>query len=389
MNILEESKDLYPQLLTYRRHIHKNPELSFHEHHTSAYIRSVLSELGIEHRVIGTTGVVAHIGNGERCVALRADIDALPIVEETGLEYSSTNDGVMHACGHDCHTAMLLGAAHILKKYESSIHGTVKLVFQPGEEKSPGGASILLNEGLFDERPPEVIFGQHVNPDARTGIAEFVSGPMMASADELYWTLTGYGAHAAQPHKGKDPILAAAELIQHLQSLVTRQRNPLDAGVITITSIHGGSATNIIPDTVEIKGTLRSFNEEWRWATLKRIEEHSSLLCSLHGVESSFTPVIGYPALVNDQSATEFIRAASANVMNTSSLHDFEPKMWAEDFAFYAQRIPAVFWMLGVNPSDETIMPGLHNAKFSPDESALPIGTALLVNSALQWLQKS
>jgi len=386
-NIIDKAKQIESTIIKYRRHIHQNPELSFHEYQTSKYIQDVLRCLDIPFKILANTGVVAHIGSGTRCVALRADIDALPITEETNLDFASKNLGVMHACGHDSHTAMLLGAAHILKNLEVELDGVVKLIFQPGEEKSPGGASIMINEGVFADILPEVIFGQHVNPDAHVGITEFVSGAMMASADELYWTFTGFGAHAAQPHKGKDPIIATAELIMHLQTLITRQRNPLDAGVISITSVHGGTATNIIPDTVELKGTLRSFNEEWRWWALKAIEEHSVAICKLHGVECKFNPVIGYPALVNNNTTTSFARTQAELILGKENVKDFEPKMWAEDFSFYAQMIPATFWMLGVKPLTQQTMPGLHNARFAPDESAFVYGTALLVNAAVSWLK--
>ncbi|MBL7973497.1 MAG: amidohydrolase [Candidatus Kapabacteria bacterium] len=386
-DFLSKARMIEETIIRHRRHIHQNPELSFQEYKTSKYIQDALSSLNIPSKVLANTGVVAHIGNGDRCVALRADIDALPINEETNLPFSSTNAGVMHACGHDSHTAMLLGAAQILKQMEHDVHGTVKLVFQPGEEKSPGGASVMLEQGVFDDIKPEAIFGQHVNPDAHVGVVEFVSGPMMASADELYWTLTGFGAHAAQPHKGKDPIIAASELIMHLQTLVTRQRNPLDAGVISITSIHGGSATNIIPDTVEIKGTLRSFSNEWRWWALKAIEEHSIAICKLHGVECAFSPVIGYPPLVNNDNTTQYARTQAEHVMGSDHVLDFEPKMWAEDFSFYAQQIPGTFWMLGVKPHSMQTMPGLHNARFAPDESAFVYGTALLANAAVSWFK--
>ena len=381
-----EAENKSQTVIAHRRHLHAHPELSFQEEQTCAYIMAQLDSMGVQYRRVAGTGVVAHIGSGSRCVALRADIDALPIHEETGLPFASTIPGVMHACGHDAHTAMLLGTAQILKGMEQQIPGVVKLLFQPGEEKSPGGASLMIADGALTDPVPEVIFGQHVNPDADAGVAEFVSGPMMASADELYWTLRGFGAHAAQPHKGKDPIVAAAELISHLQTLVTRSRNPLDAGVISVTSIHGGSATNIIPDVVELKGTLRSFNEQWRRDTLTRLEEHSRVLCSLHGVESEFTAVIGYPPLINDAQATEFARACATDVLGAESVGDFEPKMWAEDFSFYGQSIPAAFWMLGVRRPGAGTVPGLHNARFVPDESAFAAGTSMLAHVALKWL---
>ncbi len=380
-------RSLEEQIVHHRRHLHRHPELSFQEHETSAYIQDVLRSLNIEHRSIANTGVVAHIGKGTRCVALRADIDALPIVEETGLSFASERPGVMHACGHDSHTAMLLGAAAVLKQQEAELGGVVKLLFQPGEEKSPGGASIMIREGALSDPVPEAIFGQHVNPDATVGTVEFADSVMMASADELYWTLKGFGAHAAQPHKGKDPIVAAAELIMHLQTLVTRQRNPLDAGVLSVTSIHGGSATNIIPDVVELKGTLRSFNEQWRWDTIERIREHSATLCALHGVECTLDVVVGYPPLINTPAIVQHARNVASDLGCVKQSGEFEAKMWAEDFAFYAQQIPAAFWMLGVRAPEQDFLPGLHNARFTPDERAFVIGASMMVATAQRWLQ--
>ena len=387
MTTLENLRSIFPQMVETRRYLHRNPELSFQEFETSAFIQKKLTELGIEFKVMATTGVVAHIGNGDRCVALRADIDALPIVEETGLEYASNNHGVMHACGHDTHTTMLLSAAQILKQQESTQGGVVKLIFQPGEEKTPGGASLMIAAGALQNPKPEIIFGQHINPDAPFGEVSFVAGPMMASADELYWTIKGFGAHAAQPHKGKDPLYAAAGLVHHLQSLVTKHRNPLLPGVMTITSIHGGSATNIIPDFVEMKGTLRSFDEQWRKEAWAFLEEHTKLYCALHGCEGSIEILKGYPPLVNDATAVEFARGVALSVLDSSMVSDFEPKMWAEDFSFYTQHMPACFWMLGGRPSTMGTMPGLHNAKFAPEEKAMITGAALLVETAKQYLR--
>ncbi len=375
------------QILSYRRHLHQHPELSFAEHRTRDFIVSVLRQSGLSPSIVAQTGVIATIGSGERCVALRADIDALPIKEQTGLPFASCYDGVMHACGHDCHTAMLLGAAHILKQQEHSLKGRVLLIFQPGEEKTPGGASLIIAEGVLDRYRPEAIFGQHLYPDAPTGRIELASGPIMASADELYWTLHGKGAHAAQPHKGANPIRAAAELILHLEGIVQQRRNPLHPAVLTITAIEGGTATNIIPDTVRMKGTLRSFDNRWRRQMWNRIHAHSKMLCSLHDVECSVEIAEGYPPLVNDNRATEHARRVAQQLIGSDNVSDFEPKLWAEDFAFYAEQIPAAFWMLGCRPLTVTQMPGLHSPAFNPDENALPIGAALLAAVALQWLE--
>jgi amidohydrolase len=424
---------LQSTLLDFRRSLHRNPELSFQEHKTCAFVQARLAEMGIESRVVAGTGVVAHIGAGAntsansggnsggnagasqtatRCVALRADIDALPIHEESGVEFASQNAGVMHACGHDAHTAMLLGAAKILKERESTLAAAgavVKLLFQPGEEMNPGGASLMIRDGVLEHGfmgcpRPEVIFGQHVNPDANTGVVGFVGGTMMASTDELFWTVHGKSGHAAQPHRSGDAVLMAATLVTSLQALIARTLNPLESGVLSITRIQGGAATNVIPDTVEMAGTLRSMNLEWREWAVAAIEEHSTRLCasplyspsavaagSTDSALSSFTSCTfrrdkGYPPLVNNASTTAFALKAASNLVGSAACEAFEPKMWGEDFAFYTHHVPGTFWMLGVRPPDRTAIPGLHNAKFILDEAALPVGTALLANAALERL---
>lgn len=375
-------------LCKHRRYLHQHPELSFQENNTSRYIATILEQLGLEPRIVAGTGVVACIGHGRRCVALRADIDALPISEQTGLPFASVNPGVMHACGHDCHTAMLLGAAALLHQHRQMLNGRVLVVFQPGEEKSPGGASLLIEYGVFDDSPPEAIFGQHMYPDAPTGTVEIAPGPIMASADELYWHLRGKGTHAAQPQNGSNPIRAAAELVVHLESIVQHYRNPLHPGLLAITAIVGGTATNIIPDRVELKGTLRSFDNQWRHQMWNRITAHSKTLCSLHDVECTFEIAEGYPPLVNDTVATAHVHSVASGLLGAENIRDFEPKLWAEDFAFYAERFPAAFWMLGCRPLLQSTMPGLHSPQFSPDEDALPYGSAMLCAVAASWLAR-
>lgn len=384
--IRERIEAMYPLLVDTRRHLHRHPELSFQEFETSAFIKQRLTELDIPWRAVAGTGVVAHIGAGSHCVALRADIDALPMTEETGLDYASERAGVMHACGHDMHTTMLLAAAQILKEDEHNLDGTVKLLFQPGEELTPGGASMMIADGALQDPVPAMVFGQHVYPDAPIGELGFVAGPMMAAADELYWTITGFGAHAAQPHQGRDPIMAATGLVHHLQTLITKRRNPLDAGVITVTSIHGGTATNIIPDVVEMKGTLRSFNQQWREEAWAFIEEQSVAYARLHGCEARVDIRKGYPPLVNDERAVAFAQDVAVS-LGLSAL-PFEPKMWAEDFAFYTQVAPSCFWTLGVRPDGVERMPGLHNPRFSPAEEAMITGATMMVTIVHQSLTK-
>ena len=392
--ILAAANAEHPAMTDFRRTLHQNPELSFQEFETSAFIQARLREIDVPFQVMATTGVVARIGEGERCVALRADIDALPILEESGVAFASQKQGVMHACGHDAHTAMLLGAARVLKAREAeltALNGTIKLIFQPGEELSPGGASILIKEGVLQNPRPEVIFGQHVNPDAPSGTAAFVTGTMMAATDELFWTLHGKSGHAAQPHNATDPILMAAHLITQLQTLISRRLNPFQSGVLSICSIHGGNATNVIPETVELSGTLRSMNQEWREYALRTIAEHSELLSSssLFGSgRCEFKPMRGYPPLVNNAESTAFARTAAENLLGTVVIEDFEPKMWGEDFAYYTHEIPGTFWMLGIRPQGMNAIPGLHNSKFILDENALPVGAAMLVNAAFAWLRR-
>lgn len=389
MSITQRAEELFPVMQETRRHLHQHPELSFQEFETSAFIKQRLTDLGISHRSVATTGVVGHIGRGERCIALRADIDALPILEETGLDYASKTPGVMHACGHDTHTTMLLTAAQMLKERESELNGVVKLIFQPGEEQTPGGASIMINEGALEDPVPSMIFGQHIDPGATAGTISFVSGAMMASADELYWTIRGFGAHAAQPHLGKDPIYAAAGLVHHLQSLIIKQRNPLDPGVMTITAIHGGTANNIIPDVVEMKGTLRSFDQSWREHAWHWLEEQTRQYCALHGCEGELRIAKGYPPLFNNAEATSFAQHVAKDRFGIERVADFEPKMWAEDFSYYSQRMPACFWMLGGRPHHMDTMPGLHNPKFAPEERAMITGAALLAEVAISALNKA
>lgn len=387
-DFLAVARQSQPELIENRRHLHRNPEISFQERRTAEFIESKLSDMNVRFSRVAGTGVLAHIGAGERCVALRADIDALPIEEKTELPYASQNSGVMHACGHDCHTAMLLTAAKILKERENELGGTVKLLFQPGEEKVPGGASLMIAAGALTNPVPEAIFGQHVFPDSDVGTILTTEGMMMASADELYWTLTGKGAHAAQPHQGTDPIIAAAELILHLQSIITKSRNPLVPGLLGITAINGGSATNIIPELVEMKGTLRSFDMEWRERILDEISERTEKLCALFGVKGVCSIVRGYPPVWNNPICSNFVLDIAKQLAGEGHSLNFEPKMWGEDFGYYGHHVPAAFWMLGVRSRGAIDVPGLHNPRFSPDENALPLGAAMLASVAVEWLSK-
>lgn len=386
MSILDKVKKLEPELKRIRRHIHQNPELSFVEYETSKFIQKELDKLNIDYKVMAKTGVVATIGTGKRCVALRADIDALPINEETDLEFKSKNVGIMHACGHDMHTTMLLGAAKVLKSIENEIHGCIKLIFQPGEEKLPGGASLLIEEGVLENPKVEAIFGQHIYPGADENTFSTNDGPVMGSADELYFTINGKSTHAAQPQLGFDPILTAAQLVISLQTLITKFKNPTDAGVLSITAINGGNATNVIPNKVELMGTFRAFNEEWRTLTHKKIEETCASIANIYDCTIDLKIKKGYPPVINDSNLTAVSIETAKEFLKDDEIKIFEPKMWGEDFAYYGKNIPATFWFLGVRPKELLEMPALHNSKMSPSENALVLGTTLLVKNALNYL---
>ena len=386
---LEKAIIIKDELISHRRKIHINPELSFEEYETSAYIRQVLDKLGIENESLAGTGVVAHLGQGTKCVALRADIDALPIYEETELSFSSKRPGVMHACGHDLHTAILLGTAKLLKEMEQELKGVVKLLFQPGEEKLPGGATMLISDGCLMSPKPQAVFGQHIDPILPAGKIALSPGFIMASADELYWSIKGKGGHAAQPHLSNDAIITASQIVLSMQTLVTKYRDPLLPAVLSITSIQGGSATNIFPEEVRLMGTLRAFNNELREALHQRILEVSNSISELYGCTCEIIIVKGYPALKNNDDTTSFIKSIGKKLIGEKNIHFWEPKMWAEDFAYYAQEVPSTFWFLGTNAALGNINAhGLHNPKLNPDENAMTFGVAMMLAAAVEFLER-
>ncbi len=387
--IKSKSSEILNQIIYFRRHIHKYPEISFNEFKTTEFIKSILSDNKIEHYSLTETGTIATIGKGKNCIALRADIDALPIQEETRLEFSSVNAGVMHACGHDFHTSMLLGAAIILKSIENELNGTIKLIFQPAEEKLPGGAKILIENGVLEDPKPSLIFGQHIFPELETGKVAIAKGTILSSADELYWRIKGKGTHAAQPHLGGNVILAQAQLIINLMNLLGKYKNPLTNALISITSVNGGNATNVIPEEVKLMGTLRSFDEKFRNEFHRIIFEKSENICQLYDCICKLDIIKGYPPLINNDNAVDIFVQSANYVLCPGSIVHFEPKMWAEDFAYYSQQIPACFWFLGVKNIDQQQEYPLHNPKLIPDENALSLGTQLLALSAVHSLLKN
>lgn len=390
-SLIKEKAVLYKnEVIAFRRHLHQNPELSFEEYKTSKYVCDKLEEFGIEYeKGIVNTGVVGLIkGNNpeNKTIALRADLDALPILEENNVPYKSINEGVMHACGHDVHTASLLGVAKILNEIKDKFNGTIKLIFQPGEEKLPGGASLMINEGVLENPSPGSIIGQHVYPQLEAGKVGFRSGMYMASCDELYVTIKGKGGHAALPHLNIDPILISSHIIVALQQLISRIMPPTIPAVLSFGKITGNGATNITPDKVDLEGTFRAMDEDWRAkAHLKMIKMAKSIAESMGG-ECEFRIEKGYPFLVNDELVTTNAKEAAIDFLGQENVIDLDLRMTAEDFAYYSQIKPACFYRLGIKGL-ETIT-GLHTSTFNVDESAIETSIGLMSWIAINELAR-
>ena len=383
------SEEYFDDILSIRRHIHANPELSFQEHNTAKFIEDKLSEIGIEnvHR-IGKTGITFCLNGkeGGKTIALRADIDALPILEANDVAYKSKNDGVMHACGHDVHASSLLGVAKILNQLKDEFKGTVKFIFQPGEEKSPGGASILIKEGILKNPEPATILGQHVMPLIPEGKVGFRKGKYMASADEVYLTVKGKGGHAAMPENFIDPIAIASQIIVSLQQVVSRMANPKTPSVLSFGKIEGGNVNNVIPEEVKIDGTFRTFDEVWRNKALDRIRNIATSIASSMGgsCEVEFAP--GYPFLQNDDDYTDRNIEAAKEYMGEENVEELDLWMAAEDFAFYTHEVPGCFYRLGTRNEAEGITSGVHTPTFNIDEKALKTGMGLMAYLAISEL---
>ncbi len=377
------------EIIQIRRFIHQNPELSFQEFNTSKYIQKFLEKNEIPYETgILETGIVAKIeGNNpsDKLIVLRADIDALPIQEENNIDYCSTNNGIMHACGHDVHTASLLGTALIIKEFKNDFSGTVKFIFQPGEEKLPGGAKLMLDKGIFN-KIPNSCYAQHVFPDLPAGKVGFKSGIYMASADELHVKIIGKGGHAALPHKINDPVLMAAQLINSLQQIVSRNNNPNNPSVLSFGYISGKGATNVIPNVVELKGTFRTFNERWRFDAHQKMKATAKGICQSTGGKCDFDIKVGYPFLVNDNIVTENAKIAAIDYLGVDKVEDLDLRMTAEDFAYFSQVAPSCFYRLGTgNKNNEW---NLHTPTFNINEKAFSISTGLMAYITLKDLLK-
>jgi amidohydrolase len=375
------------EFIDIRHYLHARPELSYNEFETSKYIQQKLSAWNINYQVMATTGVVGIIkgkNTGNKIIALRADMDALPITELNEIEYRSKNPGVMHACGHDVHTTCLLGAAKILNELKEEWAGSVKLIFQPGEEKNPGGASLLIKEGVLENPVPDAIFALHVHPGLPVGKLSFRSGMVMASADEIYITIKGKGGHAAAPHLTADTILIASQLVVNLQQVVSRMNDPFNPCVLSITSIQGGNTTNVIPSEVKLIGTFRAMNEEWRFKAHELIRKISKNTAETGGAEIDVTIDVGYPFVVNNEQLTVMATRKAVEFAGAENVEETEMRMGAEDFAFYSHRIPACFFRLGVGNKQKNITSGVHTPTFNIDETAIENGIGIMA-----WLAVS
>lgn len=392
MDLKEEieklSQEIFPKVVEWRRHIHANPELAFEEVETAKYVSSILTEYQIEHQTgIAKTGIIALIkGNNpdSRCIALRADLDALPIIETNKHSFVSKNKGIMHACGHDYHTATLLGAAVILKTLKDNIEGTIKLIFQPSEEKMPGGAKIMIEHNVLDNPKVDFIIGQHVTPEIQTGRVGIRAGKFMASADEIYITVNGKGGHAAFPERVIDPIITSAQILTNLQQVISRKKSPFVNAVLSFGKINANGATNIIPDDVKIEGTLRSMDEKWRFEAHEWIKIITENTAHSNGCGCEVDIVVGYPCLENDAELTPKIYSLSEKMIGKENVFEIDKRMGAEDFAYYSQKIPACFIRVGTG-SDETNQNGLHTSNFDVDEEAMKTSVKLFSYYALNY----
>ncbi len=385
MDILSRVQQITDEIIAWRREIHRWPELGGQEVQTCALIVETLEKLGVAYQIVDT-GVIGFIKGGQpgKTIALRADLDCLPVQEDTGLEFSSQRPGLMHACGHDAHTAMLLGAAKVLVQLAPSLHGNIKLFFQPSEESHPGGALKLIAAGALEQ--VDLVVGLHVLPLLPKGSLGVKAGTIMAAADTFELKIVGRGGHGAAPHLTIDPIVIAAEVILGLQTIASRRVDPQEPVVITVAAIHGGEVNNIIPQEVYLKGTVRTLSPELRAQAPSLLEQKISGIVQSAGGDFSLDYRLGYPALVNDQQAVQLVTASALKVLGPDGVSNLEKaSMSGEDFAYYAQQVPACFAFLGTGITGQEPV-HWHSPHFIVDEETLPIGTAILVQTAVDFI---
>ena len=395
MELLEKIKSLSHEysddFIEARRHLHANPELSYQEYNTARYVSEKLQDDGIPVKEgVATTGLIAEIKGknaGRKSIALRADMDALPIQETNDVHYKSKVVGVMHACGHDVHTASLLGTARILNEVKDHFDGTIRMLFQPGEEKNPGGASYMIRDGALKNPQPSGIIGQHVFPLLPVGKVGFREGMYMASCDEIYLRVVGKGGHAAAPDLAIDPILIASHIIIALQQVISRNANPKQPTVLSFGNIIGKGATNIIPNEVNIAGTFRAMNEEWRASALQKIRKMAESIAEGMGGKCEVEMSKGYPYLENNPELTRRIKDAARAYVGEDNVVDIDITLGAEDFSYYSQVIPASFYRLGTSNPSKGITSYVHTPSFNIDEDALKIGPGLMAWMAIRELE--
>ncbi|MDB5023190.1 MAG: N-acyl-L-amino acid amidohydrolase [Mucilaginibacter sp.] len=387
--IQELSNNIFNEVVANRRHLHAHPELSFHEVETSAYVAGKLEEMGLEYHKMADTGLVALIKGdqpSERVVALRADMDALPITEANDVAYKSQNVGVMHACGHDAHTSSLLGTAKILTELKSQFSGTVKLIFQPAEEKLPGGASIMIKQGVLENPRPQAVLGQHVMPLIDAGKVGFRAGKYMASTDELYVTVKGKGGHGAQPQQNIDPVIITAHILIALQTIVSRFADPKSPSVLSFGKMIANGATNVIPNEVYLEGTFRTMDEKWRDDAHKKMKKMAEGIAESMGGSCDFNIIRGYPFLINEEKLTASTRAHAEDYLGKENVLDLDIWMAAEDFAYYSQVADSCFYRLGTRNESRGITSSVHTPTFDVEENAFKISTGLMAYLALKQL---
>lgn len=387
--IKELSEKIFDEVIANRRHLHTHPELSFCEKNTSAFVKSKLDAMNIPWEAKADTGIVAIVKGkqpSDKVIALRADMDALPITEANDLSYTSQNKGVMHACGHDAHTASLLGAAYILQSLKDKFAGTIKLIFQPGEEILPGGASLMIKEGVLENPAPLAVIGQHVMPSIDTGKIAIRRGKFLASMDELLITVHGKGGHGAMPHQNVDPVAITAYIIVALQQIVSRFSNPVLPCVLSFGKLTANGAINIIPNKVEIEGTFRAMDESWREDAHKKMKDIAESIAKSMGGSCEFVIRRGYPALFNNEPLTDEVRSIAEVYLGKQNVLDVDMMMIAEDFAYYSQLASSCFYLLGTGNREKGITSSLHTPTFNIDEDALKISTGLMAYIAVKQL---
>lgn len=391
--IKQQAAALLPELIDIRRHLHRHPELSMHEARTSNFIQLRLIEMGVPFETgmakHGVVGLIKGKNPGSRTIALRADMDALPITEQNEAAYCSENPGVMHACGHDVHMTSLLGASAILNELKDEFEGTIKLIFQPSEEKFPGGASMMIAEGVLENPRPEKMFGQHVLPTLEAGKVGFKAGKYMASTDEVYLTVKGRGGHGATPELNVDPVLIAAHILVALQQIVSRNAPPQLPAVLSFGRFIAEGQTNIIPNEVKLDGTLRTFDENWRAEAHMKITHMAQSIAESMGGSCDVFIDKGYPFLVNDAEVTEKARLAAIEYLGAEQVVNLDLRMTAEDFAYYSQQLPVCFYRLGVRNEAKGIVHNLHTTRFDVDESSLETGAGLMAWLAVKALENN